>query len=397
MKKLTFLGYQRPDGSIGVRNHVLIIPGGVISEAVCKFVAGCKTIITADGGSGRSKKDRETIARTLVGLGRNPNVASVIVHGRSVGAGYPELDVNRLADEISKSGKRVEVLDSPNASTLDLICKGIDLAREMVYDASKLRRREFDDSNLCLGVKCGASDTTSGIVGNPVVGYVFDKLILKGGTAFFGENTEIIGAEHILAKRAADGLVATEILKVARETEERALAIGEDIRTINPVPANIAGGITTLEEKSLGAIEKSGSMPIKGVLKYAEAPRSRGLYFVDNWMSMLSIFLGYAASGAQIVLFQLGGGGLSSDTILYSSGGVVSPLLWLTANPQTYGRFEWKLDFYSGTAIEGKETIQQAGERLYELILDVASGTMTKTETLTYVDPNQVYTREPML
>lgn len=191
--------------------------------------------------------------------------------------------------------------------------------------------------------------------------------------------------------------MAKAILEVARETEERAKLIGEDIRTINPVPSNIAGGITTLEEKSLGAIAKSGSMPIQGVLKYGERPRGRGLYFVDNWMSMLSIFLGYAAAGAQIVLFQLGGGGLVGDTILYSSGGVVAPLLWLTANPETYRRFGDEIDFYSGTVIEGKETIQEAGERLYNLILDVASGTMTKTETLTHVDPNQIYTLDPML
>lgn len=394
---MTFLGYERPDGSIGVRNYVLIIPGGIISDVISNFVTGCKTIVTADSGSGRSKRDRETIARTLIGLGINPNVASVIVHGRGLGSGYPELNVNRLADAIAKTGKRVEVLDGSNDSTLDLVVKGINLAREMVQEASRLRRREFDDSNLCVGVKCGASDTTSGIVGNPVVGYFFDKLVGKGGTALFGENTEIIGAEHILAKRAVNDEVAKAILEVARETEERAKLIGEDIRTINPVPSNIAGGITTLEEKSLGAIAKSGSMPIQGVLKYGERPRGRGLYFVDNWMSMLSIFLGYAAAGAQIVLFQLGGGGLVGDTILYSSGGVVAPLLWLTANPKTYRRFGDEIDFYSGTVIEGKETIQEAGERLYNLILDVASGTMTKTETLTHVDPNQIYTVDPML
>jgi altronate dehydratase large subunit len=364
---------------------------------MCNFVIGCKTIVTADTGSGRSKRDRETIARTLIGLGMNPNVASVIVHGRGLGSGYPELNVNRLADEIAKTGKRVEVLDDPNASTLDLIGRGINLAREMVQEASRLRRKEFDDSNLCIAVKCGLSDTTSGIVGNPVVGYVFDKLVSKGGTALFGETTEIIGAEHILARRAVNEEVAKAILKAAKETEERAKAIGEDIRTINPVPANIAGGITTLEEKSLGAIAKSGSMPIQGVLKYGERPKGRGLYFVDCWMGTYSIFLGYAASGAQIVLYQLGGGGMAGDTILYSSGGFIVPLLWLTANPKVYKRFSNNIDFYSGTVIEGKETIQEAGERLYNLILDVASGTMTKAETLAHVDPNQIYLVDPML
>jgi len=121
------------------------------------------------------------------------------------------------------------------------------------------------------------------------------------------------------------------------------------------------------------------------------------LYFVDNWMSMPSVFLGYAAAGAQIVLFQLGGGGLAGDTILYSSGGVIAPMLWLTANPKTFKRFGSEIDFYSGTVIEGKETVQEAGERLYSLILEVASGTMTKTETLAHVEPNQIYLVDPML
>jgi altronate dehydratase large subunit len=245
-------------------------------------------------------------------------------------------------------------------------------------------------------VKCGASDPTSGIAGNPVVGNAYDRLVKAGGSAFFGENTEIIGAEHVLAKRAANKEVAKQILKVATDIDELAKSTGQDIRTINPVPANIKAGISTLEEKSLGAIHKAGTMPVQGVLKYAEAPRGKGLYFVDNWEWTLSIFLGYAAAGAQVVLYQLGGGGVAGDFIFYQTGGLVAPLIWCSANPKTRQMGGWNLDFYSGTVIEGKETIEEAGERLYKTILDVASGTMTRSETVNRVDPNEIYTREPL-
>jgi altronate dehydratase large subunit len=320
----------------------------------------------------------------------------VIINGRSLGGGYPELTANVLADQIAKSGKRVEIIGMNGEDTLEVISSGIQLAREMVYEASKLRRKIFDDQWLSVGVKCGASDTTSGIAGNPIIGYVFDKLVQAGGNAFFGETTEIIGAEHILAKRAINSEVAKALIEAAQRVDDHAKSIGQDLRTINPVPSNIAGGLTTLEEKSLGAIYKSGSMPIQGVLKYSERPKRKGLYFVDNWMTMNSIFMGYAAAGAQLVIFQLGGGGLRSDAIFYTSGGVVAPLLWTTANPNTRDLAGWLLDFYSGTIIKGTETINEVGERLYKTLLDVASGTRTKSETLTYASATQCYTREPV-
>lgn len=389
------MGYEREDGSFGARNYVLVIPSGIIADEVCHFVAGTKSIVTPNAASGRTAVDRETIARVYVGLGLNPNVASVLI-APGGGSDYPEMARERLVKEISHSGKRVDVLGAEGDDTMAMIGKGIKLAREMVYEASKLRRRPCEDSNLRIGVKCGASDPTSGIAGNPVIGYVYDRLVEAGGTAFFGENTEIIGAEHVLARRALDKSVAKEILRVASETESRAKSTGEDIRTINPVPANIKAGITTLEEKSLGAIHKAGSKPIQGVLQYAERPPRKGLFFVDNWMWTLSIFMGYAAAGAQIVLYQLGGGGVGADTILYQTGSTVAPLVWCSANPRTKAMGGWNLDFYSGTIIEGKETIEEVGERLYNTILDVASGTMTRTETLNHVDPNEVYTREPV-
>ncbi len=393
---MNFFGYERPDGSAGIRNHVLVIPGGFLGNKICEFVNGTRTILTADSGSGRTSRDRETIARTLIGLGRNPNVASVIVHSLSAGSGYPELNPTRIADEIAATGKRVELIDvTEESSTLRALEKGIQLAREMVREASQIRRQPCGLDRLAVGVKCGASDTTSGIAGNPVIGNLFDRIVGAGGTAFFGETTEIIGAEHVLAKRAINEEVSRQILEAAAEIEKIARSTGEDIRTINPVPSNIAGGISTLEEKSLGAIHKSGSAPIQGVLKYGERPEGKGLYFVDNWMSMGSIFAGYAASGAQLVMFQLGGGGWSGNDLLYNSTAVVSPLMWTTANPNTLAMAGSSIDFYSGTVIEGKDTIEEAGEKLLNAVLDIASGTFAKVETMKYADPTQIYLRDP--
>ncbi|HEX9017021.1 MAG TPA: UxaA family hydrolase [Chloroflexota bacterium] len=394
---MTFMGYVRPDGSVGTRNYVLVIPQGFIAAKICDFVPGARTFISADHGSGHTASDRETIARVLTGLGRNPNVASVILHAASPGVGYPELKVERLADEIASSGKRVEVIDpAKDGGTFGAIVRGIQLARDMVHDASRIRREEVGDEHLSLGVKCGYSDTTSGLAGNPAIGYLYDKIVSAGGTAMFGETTEIIGAEHALANRSASESVSMEIVRAAEVQEERAKATGLDIRTVNPVPANIKGGISTLEEKSLGAIHKAGTMPIQGVLKYAERPSRKGLFFVDNWMGHLSIFAGYAASGANVVFFQLGGGGVQGRTVLEAAPSVVVPFMWATANPKTYAAARDSIDYFSGTVIDGSETPEDAGERLYRAVIEVASGGLTRGETLNYTDPVQMYLQEPV-
>ena len=393
---MSFLGYLRPDGSVATRNYVLVIPQGIIAKSIGDFVTGTRTIQTVDHGSGRTANDREQIARVLIGLARNPNVASVIVHAASPGVGYPELTADRLAEDIAASGKRVEIIDpAKDGGVYGVIGKGIQLARMMVYEASKSRRVEVGDEHLCLGVKCGYSDTTSGIAGNPAVGYLFDKIVGAGGTAFFGETTEIIGAEHVLAKRAATPHVAKAIRDAVAHREALAKSTGLDIRTINPIPANIKGGISSLEEKSLGAIHKAGTAPIQGVLKYAERPKGKGLFFVDNWMGSFSIFAGYAAAGANLVLFQLGGGGLTGRNLLEGSPSVVAPFLWCTSNPKTYAMARDNIDFYSGTVIEGKEDPDQAGERLYQTVIAVASGTLSRSETLVYTEPIDLCLEEP--
>lgn len=387
-----FLGFPRPDGSVGVRNYVLVLPPGLASSKICEFVPGTRTNITADTGGGRSHRDRESLARLFIGHGMNPNVAGVIIHNGEGIMLQPELRPERLAEAIAVTGKPVRIIDAvAEGGTLGVIKKGIELARELVYEASRVPRQPFDLSHLTLGVKCGNSDPTSGLAGNPTVGYVYDRLVEAGGTALFGEATEIIGAEHVLARRAVDERVAEEILATARFVEQRALENGEDIRSVNPVPANIEAGISSLEEKSLGAIHKTGSQPIDGVLQYAERPPGKGLYFVHDWASQFCILQGHAAAGAQIVLYQYGGGGLPGISVLEPSFAVVAPLIWCSGNPLTRERCAGSLDFSSASVLEGGETVAEAGERLVDLIVATASGALTRGETIAYQPPTMVY------
>lgn len=392
---MEFIGFHRPDGQVGVRNFVLVIPGGMVAARICDFVPGAVTVHSpSNDAAGFSSRDRITIGKTLIGLGSNPNVSSVIIVGEDPHGGYPEVHPEILAEKISPTGKPVEIVYLSECNgTLGAISKGIEVARHLVWEASKCRREPTPIGSLCLGVKCGHSDPTSGMAGNPVVGYLYDALVEAGGTALFGETTEIIGAEHILAGRAATKEIEREILRRVRQVEERSLACGEDIRNTNPVPDNISGGISTLEEKSLGAIYKAGSKPIKGVLDYADRPPRPGLYLVDNWMAISSIFTGYAAAGAQINIFQHGGGGQKvRNLMLEPSPAVISPTIWTSANRKTLNHCGFSLDFYSGRVIEGKETIAQAGEDLLKLVISTASGTMTKSETIRWTAPTHIYT-----
>ena len=392
---MSFLGYPRPDGSVGTRNYVLVLPGGLISQKICEFVDGVKTIITPDSGSGRTDNDRKTVARTLIGLAKNPNVAGVVLHNQHPAMQNAELRPERLAEEMRKSGKSVELISEKEyTDSYELLIRGYKAARKLVHEASFIQRQEVGDEHLCLGVKCGVSDATSGMAGNPSVGRLFDRVVQSGGTAMFGETTEIIGAEYTLTERAANETVADLIVAAAKNIEEKSKSYSLDIRTVNPIPANIKAGISTLEEKSLGAVCKSGTSPIQGVLQYGERPATKGLYFVDNWMSLNSIFLGYTASGANLTLMQWGGSAYTDDTFLYPNLGVVAPLVWCTGNKYTYGACNETMDFCSSPVIDGKETIEEAGDRLFELVKQIASGGKAKSETVKFQEANKIYFQE---
>ncbi|MBN1685291.1 MAG: UxaA family hydrolase, partial [Spirochaetales bacterium] len=371
----------------------------LLADMIHKAVPDTRVFICS-GELGRPRNDRLVLYRTLVGLGLNPNTASVLVVGSRKEAGYDELKAERIIRELSASGKRVEVLMMAESDGFyNSLGKGIRIARDMVWEASQTMRAPAELKKLNLGVKCGMSDSTSAICGNPAVGKVFDRLIEAGGKGVFSETTEVIGAEHVLVRRAKNDTVAQKLLKAVKDTEDKAKQTGEDIRSTNPIPENIAGGLSTLEEKSLGAIVKSGTSSIEDVIQYAEQMPHGGLYFMDAWMSSLSLPTGYAASGAQLFLYQMGGQGIPGRefTAPAVSSGVVIPIMYLTGNSNTYERGRDIIDFSSGPVLEDRETLDEAAERLLDWILKVASGAKTKAETINFDDPIELYFQGPSL
>ena len=400
---MEFWGYYRPDGSVGVRNHVLILPATRNVNYICHRIAlavpGVTTFYTT-GEYGRTGGDRKRLARFLTGIARNPNVANVLLIGMPHGYGYPEFQTDALAAEIAKSGTRLEVLNVDRCGGLEgTVVQGIRLARELVREATAMRREAAPLSKLTIGMKCGDSDATSGLAGNPALGRAVDRLIDAGGTALFSETLELIGAEQTLVQRAKTPEVAQRLLRLIESWEARAASIGEDIRTINPIPENIAAGITTLEEKSLGAVEKTGTRELSGVLDYCERPGEPGLWLMDAWMSSYSLLPSFAAAGAQIVLYQLGGNELPPEDAPLSAvdPGLVAPLLTISGNPRTAKAAGDYLDVSTGGVLLGTETLDAAGERILEEIVRAANGRATRGETMRYPEPFEVFFEGPFI
>lgn len=400
---MEFWGYSRPDGSVGVRNHVLILPATRNVNYICHRIAlavpGVTTFYTT-GEYGRTGGDRKRLARFLTGIARNPNVANVLLIGMPHGYGYPEFQTDALAAEIAKSGTRLEILNVDRCGGLEgTVVQGIRLARELVREATAMRREAAPLSKLTIGMKCGDSDATSGLAGNPALGRAVDRLIDAGGTALFSETLELIGAEQTLVQRAKTPEVAQRLLRLIESWEARAASIGEDIRTINPIPENIAAGITTLEEKSLGAVEKTGTRGLSGVLDYCERPGEPGLWLMDAWMSSYSLLPSFAAAGAQIVLYQLGGNELPPEDAPLSAvdPGLVAPLLTISGNPRTAKAAGDYLDVSTGGVLLGTETLDAAGEHILEEIVRAANGRATRGETMRYPEPFEVFFEGPFI
>ena len=400
---MEFWGYSRPDGSVGVRNHVLILPATRNVNYICHRIAlavpGVTTFYTT-GEYGRTGSDRKRLARFLTGIARNPNVANVLLIGMPHGYGYPEFQTDALAAEIAKSGTRLEILNVDRCGGLEgTVVQGIRLARELVREATAMRREAAPLSKLTIGMKCGDSDATSGLAGNPALGRAVDRLIDAGGTALFSETLELIGAEQTLVQRAKTPEVAQRLLRLIADWEARAASIGEDIRTINPIPENIAAGITTLEEKSLGAVEKTGTRELSGVLDYCERPGEPGLWLMDAWMSSYSLLPSFAAAGAQIVLYQLGGNELPPEDAPLSAvdPGLVAPLLTISGNPRTAKAAGDYLDVSTGGVLLGTETLDAAGEHILEEIVRAANGRAARGETMRYPEPFEVFFEGPFI
>ncbi|MDN4524244.1 UxaA family hydrolase [Fictibacillus fluitans] len=368
------LGYRRPDGKVGVRNHVLILPtitcATQAAKQITELVQGTVSFIHQHGCA-QVGEDYDQTFRTYVGMGLNPNVYGVVV----LGLGCETHQARSVAGEIAKSGKPVEVVSiQDNGGTLMTIAQGAKVAAKMVQDASAQRREPFDFSELIVGTECGGSDACSGLSANPAVGVVSDLVVEAGGTAILAETTELIGAEHLLAKRAVNDQVAKRVYEVIDQMENRAILMGVDIRTGNPSPGNIEGGLSSLEEKSLGASNKSGTTPLHELINYAEPPTQKGLVWMDTPGHDIEQLTGMVAGGAQVVLFTSGRG--------TPTGSPIAPVIKISTNTAMFENMGDNMDLNAGTIIEGKETIGEVGHRIFEEIREVSSGKMTKSEIL---------------
>lgn len=381
-----FLGYERSDGNVGIRNHVVIIPSvccaNEIAARIAEQVPGAKPIFNNHSCS-RLKPDNDLAFRALVGLGANPNAAAALV----VGAGCDTVPAGEIADGIARTRKPVDYVDiEKEGSYGTTVEKGVAIARALLARTAALERKSCNLSNLTLGMKCTSSDTTSTIACNPVVGKATDFIIANGGSAIFTETTELIGATHILTKRAADDIVARNLCRKVEEMRLRIKTAKVDVLRSQPNPGNIKGGISTLEEKSLGGIGKAGSTAIKGVLEWGERPRTNGLFFMDGSANTQLVIVGLAAAGAQVMSLSMGGGvcaRLRTSTINTAGGGLpVLPIIKTLSNPQSLPEADY-FDIYVGGIIEGRETVAGAGKRLVDEIIAVASGKMTKLESIT--------------
>ena len=374
LKDGKFLGYLRSDGKVGVRNHVLILPtitcATQVAKQITELVQGTVSFIHQHGCA-QVGIDYDQTFRTYVGLGINPNVYGVVV----LGLGCETHQARSVSEEIAKSGKPVATISiQDHGGTLQAIAEGAKIAARMVQEASTIMREECDISGLIIGTECGGSDACSGLSANPAVGFASDKIIDYGGTVVLAETTELIGAEHLLAKRGINDKVAKRVYEVIEAMENRSIQMGVDIRTGNPSPGNLEGGISTLEEKSLGAANKAGSRPLQEVINYAETPTKKGLVWMDTPGHDIEQLTGMVAGGAQIVLFTTGRG--------TPTGSPITPTIKISTNNSIFTKMSENIDLNAGMIIEGSETVDQVGERIFSEILNVSCGKLTKAEIL---------------
>ncbi|WP_028548148.1 UxaA family hydrolase [Paenibacillus sp. UNC451MF] len=372
------MGYRRPNGDVGIRNHLLIIPTVICANQVCSRInqmVADTVAIPHQHGCSQIGADKERTFEVLAGTGKNPNVGGVII----ISLGCEVIDPNELADAIRPTGKLVEVFDIQSVGgSVKAIQHGVELAKKMRAQLDEMQAEPIPFSELIIGVKCGGSDATSGLASNPALGAAADTLIQQGGGVVIGETTEIIGAEHVLASRCATPETEKQLYHIVDRFEKEVERMGADMRGGNPSPGNIAGGLTTIEEKSLGCISKCGTAPIKGIVEYAEQLPKNGLYFMDSPGNDIECVSGMAAGGAHLVCFTTGRG--------TPTGSAVIPVIKITGNKRMFERMSDNMDVDVSDMLEGTLSLEDAGDKIWDEIKAVANGKLTKAEVLGHTE-----------
>lgn len=368
-----FMGYRRENGKVGVRNHVIILPLDDLSNASSEAVANnIKGTMALPHPYGRLQfgEDLELFFRTLIGTGANPNVAAVVVIGIE-----PEW-THRVVEGIAETGKPVEGFSIERYGDLKTIERASWKAKEYVHWATELQREECSFDELYVSTKCGESDTTSGLASNPTVGNVFDKLNEMGAITCFGETSEITGAEHVCKERAATPEAGEAFMKTFNAYNDIINQFKtDDLSGSQPTKGNIRGGLTTIEEKAFGNLQKIGKKSrYVGVLKPAEAPTGKGMWYMDTSSAAAEAVTLWAASGAVVHLFPTGQGNIVGNPIV--------PVIKLSANPLTCETMSEHIDLNVSPILGGKMTLDEAGDRLIDMVRRTCNGRFTATEAL---------------
>ncbi|MGG1679806.1 UxaA family hydrolase [Neobacillus sp. NRS-1170] len=367
-------GYRRKNGKIGIRNHLLILPTVVCANQVCSRIqqkAPESVAIPHQHGCSQVGADKERTHKVLVGMGKNPNVGAVLI----VSLGCEVINAAQVKAEIEATGKPVSWIDiQGEGGSVKSIQKGIDEANKLLQKIAAAPREDVLVSELIVGVKCGGSDFTSGLCSNPALGKAADILLHKGGTIVMGETTEIIGAEHLVAAKAVNQQVREKLFQCVKQFEHEVERMGVDMRGGNPSSGNIEGGLSSIEEKSLGCISKAGSAPLQDVIEFADEIPARGYYFMDSPGNDIECVSGMAAAGVHLVCFTTGRG--------TPTGNPIVPVIKITGNEITAKRMADNMDIDTSSVLKGKQTLDESGQEIYEAIIEVANGQETKAEIL---------------
>ena len=377
-----FNGYKRKDGSVGIRNKLLIISitglTGPTSRKISSFLQGSLFVDNPYGG-GVIGDDNLRQENAIIGFCKNPNIAAVLI----ISADPPK--GNFIKSKLKKLEKPVSLLtlDECNHDGIKLFEKGLRAGAKLIKEISNYRREKVSLKKLMIGLECGRSDPSSGIISNPIMGLVSDKLVYLGGSVILGETIEWLGAEHLLIKRAVSNKVKNKIINSLNAQMNFAKSKNVDLLGNNPGFQNIEAGLSTIEEKSLGNVAKSGTSKIQDVIDWGEQPREKGLNLMHAPSYAPESLSGFSSAGCQLILFSTGVGNSFNNHI--------APTIKFSANPTACEKLSEQLDFKCSDVIQEKKSLQNSSKELWELIIDICSGSLTWGEVLT--ESSEVFSR----